>query len=306
MSMNAAAERKLSPPLRERTLAVVVTYNPDACLCRNLDALRVEVDAVVVVDNGSANAEWVERTALAAGCRPILNGANLGVATALNQGARLALAEGFDWLATFDQDSLIAPGALAGLIDVYDEHPERERIAILAMSRRDRVTGRPYSWPWEILSVTPQWRSVRSTITSGCLVRTAVFASVGFFDDKLFIDAVDHEFCLRCRRNGHRVIEVLTQVIEHSLGASTEIRILWWRIYCRNHSTVRRYYITRNRLEVCARYILFDFVWVGFSFVALAVENLIALLFEAGRPGKASAIFAGTRDFFFRRFGPRP
>src|SRR5439155_25136726 len=88
----------------ENVIAVVVTFNPGADLALNLAALRAQLGNVVVIDNGSADAAGIEMLARAAGCRFVGNPTNLGIAAALSQGARLAMAEGFDWLATFDQD----------------------------------------------------------------------------------------------------------------------------------------------------------------------------------------------------------
>ncbi len=216
--------------LNANVLAVVVTYNPDPDLVEHLTAIKLQIATVVVIDNGSANASDVEHQARAAGCRFIGNAANLGVAAALSQGARLALAEGFEWLATFDQDSLIEGGAIDGLLAVYACHPRRDRVAIVAMSHRDRATGRDYHHPEDIIETAPLWRSLRATITSGSLIRTEVFAQIGVFDDTLFIDSVDHDFCQRCRRHGWLVIEGREQLMEHSIGAVTEHDFLWTRV----------------------------------------------------------------------------
>lgn len=286
-------------------LAAVVTYNPDHDLSGNLLALRRQVAAVVVIDNGSAGAGDIERLALAAGCRFIGNGANLGVAAALSQAARLTMAEGFDWLATFDQDSLVRPGSIGGLFEVQAAHPHPERIAILAMSHRDRATGRDYHHPEDIIETTPLWRSVRATITSGSLTRVEVFRQVGVFDDALFIDTVDHEFCLRCRRQGWLVIEGRAQVMEHSIGAATEHGFLGRRIACTNHAPVRRYYITRNTLEVVRRYLVFDPAWTLPQLYYLGAGNVLILMFEAHRLAKLGAMLSGAADFLLRRFGPR-
>src|SRR5258708_29269327 len=126
------------PPLTD-VLAAVVTFHPGADLTHNLEALRRQVAAVLVIDNGSADFASVERAALAAGCHVIANSDNLGIAAALNQAADLARAQDYAWLATFDQDSLVPDGALAGLLAVYAAHPDRERIAIMAMSHPDRA-----------------------------------------------------------------------------------------------------------------------------------------------------------------------
>jgi rhamnosyltransferase len=188
---------------------------------------------------------------------------------------------------------------------VYDAQPERDRIAILAMSHRDRATGRDYHHGKDIIQTAPLWRSVRATITSGSLVKTAVFERAGFFDESLFIDSVDHDFCLRCRAHGMLVIEGREQIMEHSIGAATEHRFLGRRIPCTNHSPLRRYYITRNTLEVSRRYLFRDFLWTAFGLYYFLAGNILILLFEADRAAKLRAMAEGTADFLRRRFGPK-
>jgi len=289
----------------ENVLAVVVTYHPDAGLDRRLEALRGQVGSVLVVDNGSPNIGDIEAMARAAGCRLIANAANLGVAAALNAAARVALAEGFEWLASFDQDSLAPPGALAGLIELYAAHPWRKSIAVLAMSHRDRATGRDYHRSGDILEETGAWRSVRTTITSGALTRCEAFRALGLFDERLFIDGVDHDFCLRCRGAGWRVIESRGQVMDHSLGAISRRRLLWGSVACSNHSALRRYYITRNTLELSLRHLRHDPVWCLRAAGNLLVDSLVVVLLEEDRQAKLGAILQGTWHFVLRRFGPR-
>jgi len=272
-------------------VAAVVTYNPDTSLGPNLEALRAQVDTVLVIDNGSTNIAFVERTVLAAGCRMVANMANLGIASALSQAARLAQSEGFDWLATFDQDSLIRPRSIAGLLKLYEAHPQRDRIGVLAMARRDRGTGRDYHFRWDILEETPVWRSVRTTITSGSLVRVTAFETVGF--------------CLRCRSHGLLVIEGLLQVMDHSVGNSRNVRLFWLRVSCANQNAMRRYYITRNQLEVLRRYFFSDFVWCFNHVFLLIFSNILVIFYEQHRLAKVGATLAGVRDFLLRRFGPR-
>jgi rhamnosyltransferase len=290
---------------RESVIAVVVTFNPGADLALNLAALRAQLANVVVIDNGSAEAAEIETLARAAGCRFIRNSSNLGVAAALSQGARLAMAENFDWLATFDQDSLVQAGAIAGLLGVHATHPRRDRIAVVSMSHRDRATGRDYHHPEDILETTPSWRGVRATITSGSLIRTEAFRRLGVFDDRLFIDTVDHEFCLRCRRAGFLVIEGREQLLEHSIGAVTEHDFFSRRIACTNHSAQRRYYITRNTLEIVRTYFTTDPLWTLSQLYYLLAGNILILVFEGDKGAKALAMIAGAFDFVRRRFGPR-
>lgn len=285
-------------------LAAVVTYHPGADLADNLAALRGQFAEVLVIDNGSPDFAGVEAVALATGCRVIGNGANLGVAAALNRAARLAHDDGFSWLATFDQDSLVPAGALAALTGVYEEHPQNNRIAILAMCHRDRTTGADYQHGSDVLEQTTDWRTVRATITSGSLVRCEALDIVGPYDDRLFIDGVDHDFCLRCRRAGWLVVEGRRAVMDHSLGAVSLHRLFGRRIACTNHSASRRYYITRNTLALSARHFTVDPVWSIRGAAHLLDSSLCALIFEKDRGAKASAMFWGAFDFARRRFGP--
>jgi rhamnosyltransferase len=161
-----------------------------------------------------------------------------------------------------DQDSLIEPGALAGLLDLYRDHPECERIGIMTMGHRDPVTGRDCYFPRDVITETPEWRSLRTAITSGSIVRTDVFRRVGGFEEKLFIDCVDHEFCLRCRSHGLLVIEGRRQSMSHSLGETAVRKLGSIPVPVSNHSATRRYYITRNQLEVSRKYLPDGFLLV--------------------------------------------
>ncbi len=291
---------------RRRVLAAVITYNPDQTILQNLEGLRTQVDAIVVIDNGSSDIALIERARAATGSRLVRNGANLGIAAALSQAARMAQREGYDWLATFDQDSLCSLGVVHGLLALYDNHPQRDQIGILATAHCDRAIGRGYHHRLDILVESGDWRSVRSTITSGSLVRVGLFALVGLFDDALFIDAVDHEFCLRVRKHGWLVVEGRHQVLEHSIGDATEHYLLGRRIVCTHHSPLRRYYMTRNQLEVCGRNLLVDPIWAFKGLFQFAASSIVTLVYERDRLAKLRAMLTGVAHFALRRFGPKP
>lgn len=292
-------------PLRGRVLAVVVTYEPGAYLSRHLEALRTQVDSLVVIDNGSKNQDLINQAVLNAGCRLVANSRNVGMAAALSQAARIAETENFAWLATFDQDSLTPLGAFKNLIDLYDRHPHREQIGILTMGHRDRATGKEYHHRWDTLIEVDDWRSLRSTITSGSVIRVELFKQVGLFDDALFIDAVDHEFCLRVRKHGWLVIEARHAVLEHSIGDASEHKLLGRRIVCTHHSALRRYYMTRNHLEVYFRNLTTDPVWAGMGLLHFALSSFEAILYERDKLANFRAMLTGIVHFALRRFGPR-
>jgi len=188
----------------------------------------------------------------------------------------------------------------------HEAHPQRARIGILCAAHRDRGTGIGYVHQREVLGEGPGWRILRTSITSGSLVRCEVLRRAGMFEDRLFIDFVDHEFFLRARRAGFLVLEASDVVMDHSLGASTMRNFLGRRIVLTNHAATRRYYITRNQLEIYGRNLLFDPRWSVRGLVGLAYGTIAVLTLEEDKAAKFRAVRQGVRDFLARRFGPRP
>lgn len=284
-------------------LAVVVTYDPDETLVQNLLTLREQISDVIVVDNGSTNIDAIEVATSLADCKLIKNGSNLGIARALNQGVAIALSEGFSWLATFDQDSQVTEGMVQGLLTLSQTHPMKNEIGVLVAFHRDRATGDNYDDPRDVLSDYGDWTLMRTTITSGNLVSTAALREAGSFDDTLFIDCVDHDFNMRCRQRGFLIVGAKRQILLHSLGRTTTHRLLGKRIVCSNHSALRRYYMTRNQLEVYARYAAFEPVWCAQGAWRLLSGSIAALIFERDRFNKLRGMLKGACHFALRRFG---
>ena len=88
--------------------AVVTTYEPDLqTLETQFGRLAGQIDALLVIDNGSANAaevaQLVSQFSFAQFCGA---GENWGLGWAHNEGLRRALAEGADAVLLLDQDSL--------------------------------------------------------------------------------------------------------------------------------------------------------------------------------------------------------
>jgi rhamnosyltransferase len=290
---------------RRSILTAVVTWRPDAGLASRLAALGPQADHLLVIDNGSPDISRIRAAAAAAGGHVLANAANLGMAAALNQAAVAARKAGCAWLAAFDQDSLVPAGALADLLDLWEAHADRDRIGVLSMSRRDVASGRDYHRPGDILAETADWRSVRTAITSGSLIRADLIESLGGFDERLFIDGVDHEFCLRARAAGWLVVESRRTIMDHALGAIEARRLLGQAGPVSNHAPDRRFYITRNTLEICLRRPRLDPIWRRHALAHLAKESLAVALLERQRAAKIAAMAQGVWRFAAGRFGPR-
>jgi rhamnosyltransferase len=224
---------------------VLVTYHPDAQFPARLAAMRRQLAAVVIVDNGSGGAAQTMLRELAADpaievvCEPV----NRGVATALNVGLARAAARGFAWALLLDQDSRIDADLLAGLLAVYHAFPDRERLAVVGAGFRD---FREEPDATEHGAAPDSWEELDYVITSGSLLSLEAFARVGAFRDDFFIDYVDTEYCWRARALGYRIIKTRRHLMTHAIGNPSRHRLLWMTKWTTNHPPDRRYYIARN------------------------------------------------------------
>jgi rhamnosyltransferase len=287
--------------IKPRICAVIVTCNPSGAVLKNVAVLRPQVDALVIVDNGSGDASmaYVEEARRAFECDVILNGHNLGIAAALNLGVRYAESRNHDWVALFDEDSTAVGSFVVSMCKAREEHASPEKIAIIVPQYVDRVSSTP-------MPVTKDRAgNILAGITSGSMIPVEVFRRCGAFDESLFMDYVDHEFCLRVRSMGFSIVQSEEASLLHSLGAMTSHNFLGRKYFTTNHRAARRYYITRNRVWLYKRYLWKDFTWTLKDARSLIAETGKILLVEQDRAPKLRNIVLGISDALRGRMGNR-
>lgn len=285
---------------KKSVCAVVVTYHPDAAVLENLSAIRPQVQGLLVVDNGSSEERLnhLRRGAREVGFTLIENGDNLGIATALNIGAKWAQSEGYTWLALFDQDSTAPPDFIDTMCRAYDTNRRRDRVALLVPRYIDSRLGTP------LPPIYADNGSLQVAMTSGSLMPIAIFSQEGWFEESLFIDGVDYEYCLRLRSNGYSVEECTEAVLLHAPANFTEYRVNGSRLFVTsNYSAERRYYRDRNKIwmmrKYCTRYPAFFLSTLSNSLK----DCLKILLVENDKRRKVLYMALGVRDGLLGRMG---
>jgi rhamnosyltransferase len=280
--------------------AVVVSYNPPPEILENIAALRSQVDGIVVVDNGSSplNLAMLRAGRLEYDFELIENGCNLGIATALNIGIRSIRARGCFWSALFDQDSRVEPGFIGFMMEAFENAPNRSQVGIVCPAYIDSETG------MELPIMRSTKGEILSTMTSGSLIAPTLFDQIGTFNEPLFLDYVDIEFCLRSRRAGYRIVQSPRAVLHHSLGCITRHRLLGRWFATTNHNAERRYYITRNRLWVLGKF-LGDWAWSPREAGNAIRETIKIVLVEHDRVKKLKNIVLGLADSLGGRMGKK-
>jgi rhamnosyltransferase len=277
---------------------VVVTYNPAPDFENNVRALVQQVKELIIVDNQSSPAiqQFIARVASTYGARIIWGQENRGIAPALNAGMNLALASvECRWILMLDQDSHVPPDFVATMFDAYEACPFKDRVGLIAANYHLALRNLPKASAGDKAQM---FREVGTLMTSGTLVKRSVFADCGSFDESFFMDYVDHDFCLRVRRRGFRIIQANHAVLQHRLGSPTSHRLFGKYLTASNYSPNRRYHNTRNRIIVYRRYFRAETPWIIGDCLKWCRETLKMILVERDRKQKLASIARGLWDGF--------
>lgn len=278
-----------------KVAAIIVSYNPDSNLFDSINLLLNQVEKVIIVDNGSKE-KYVKyiKSINEDKIKIILNKENLGIATALNIGVRKALENGYEWILTMDQDSKASPDMVKKMFNVYNSINREERKDILSIFP-NFVDERIQSI--EENSNMNSYEYVDADITSGNLLRKEVFEKVGFFDDSLFIDLVDTDFCMRLNEKGIKMIKIRDAVLYHSLGESKTIKGILGSFNTSNHSALRRYYMTRNRFYIWEKYKGLNSFTLNRDKKLFKKEFVKIILGEKDKVNKIKMVLRGYKDY---------
>ena len=270
-------------------LTGIVTYNPDiGRLLQCVESVLNNCSAILIVDNGSHNLEDIRKSLKPyASIAIIENKKNNGIARALNQIFERAISEGYRWVLTLDQDTIIPETLTMRYKSALEDN--KSNIAIVCPQIHDDLTNRT----WPLLRPGEKERLVEKCITSASLNSVEMWETVGGFDEQLFIDEVDHDYCYRIRKCGGMILLVDDAIINHTIGNSKIYSFLGSKIVVRNHSAFRKYYITRNILLV-------DRKQHGkntySAFTHCFLFTIMTLLFEDKKREKITACVKGILD----------
>lgn len=278
--------------MKNRVAAVILTYRPTPCVERNIIEVLRQVDRVFVINNESAGT-----------CAfPSINNSpkvffhnnkdNLGVATGFNQGIKHALNAGYEYIVLFDQDSIPGEGMISLLANFCAERMPNP--VIVGPTLFNVHSGK---------LMTPDWgapeKLVDVVISSGMMISKAVVDATGLHNEDLFIDFVDHEFCLRAQGKGVQVFQLHAAKLYHTFGNSRRTSFLGREICLLDYSPIRHYYRSRNFLFLLKTYGWGD--WAKKEVMYFIKEWLKIFLLEKDVVPKLRGCLNGIISFYARR-----
>lgn len=289
----------------------IVTYFPDTGFADRLAAIARAVSPLVVVDN-SVDADVQRQLAglcNAAGADLIVNSTNAGIGAALNRAFADFAARGIEWCVAFDQDSTPEPGFASALLTMATEH----EAAVVGANWRDaarpdfaaRHLSRGALPGWFARRVaTTDLENVTCVITSGSVFHLPTWREIGGFDEGLFLDLVDTDYCLRARAAGHRVCVAAAARMSHRRGAKQRV-VFGGRNFWPAHMPPNRLQLLfRNRLHLFRRHAWGAPHWVAFELAYAAKIIVEVVLLEDQKRAKLAACLRGTWEGLRGRSGP--
>lgn len=289
--------------INQSICAVVVTYHPDFDFINRLILVAAQVTKVVIVDNNSSSIiiNKIREIASLLDVHLILNETNKGIATALNQGMMWAKEEGYAWVLTLDQDTVVEDFMLETIIDILKDIEQKENVAIVGSNYLDEILQKFFIDPPKVCY--DSWIEYKTVITSGSLISVDAFQKIGTFRDELFIDLVDQEYCLRARKMGFKILISLKPIMKHALGTVNNRNFLWKKISIRTHAPFRIYTQTRNSIVLSREYLFEEPLWVV-KRLCRVVESIIRItMFEKNRILRLKNLFLGIYHGFVGKLG---
>lgn len=233
--------------LKEKICGVVTLYNPPGNYLLNISTFSQFLDKIFIVDNTPAAISDNHHILLQRFPNAVIlsTGKNLGIAKALNLAIEVALENNASWLLTMDQDSYFDVDQAEKYFNSCTEI-DKDKVAILSPSH-------------EIVSTDGEsclYKKRDEVMTSGNLLNLSLIRHIGYFNEELFIDSVDHDYCLRTNLLGLEVLQATNCFIRHVVGDLYQGSFLFGlkKKTFHIHSPKRMYFIVRNGLYIAEKY----------------------------------------------------
>lgn len=219
--------------------SAVVLYNPDKSILDNIQTYLPFSDVLYVMDNSSQDLEFVDEIKKLTKVEYISMHGNQGIAAALKAATEKAIADGYDFLLTMDQDSKYPTEDFKYVKDYLTKlEPD---VALVSIN----YTGSGFPSNDKGKSFV---QSCPECITSGTIMNLKAYQNVFGFNADLFVDYVDLDLSFQFLERNFRLIVFPNILLEHSLGEVQNFKFLWInRVRC-IHSPLRYYYAQRNSL----------------------------------------------------------
>ena len=229
--------------------ALVILYNYDEQCLENMKTYSDGLDVIFVFDNSTKKDSELEIKLKAMDKIYYIDGhGNQGLSYAINIVAHKAIKMGFQWLITFDQDSFAYNNILEQMKEFIESSTDINQIGII--SPTIKIGMMKFKEVENKISYN-EW-----VIQSGALHNLAAYLDVKGYNEKLFIDQVDIEYCIRLTQKGYKIVKLNHAILMHNTQ-DDHIKLLRFKgkkVIINKFSPMRYYYFLRNNLYCAKKY----------------------------------------------------
>ena len=224
--------------------SITVWYNPSQQDLESIKTYNSFFEKIYIIDNSSKDNNNL--AAQISNALYVPNNENLGIARALNIGCKKAMEDGFKWVMTMDQDSSWNKDVLEHYLSAVCSNTD-ETIKSFAPKHRNEIKSLVGDIKYKLEDKDVNDVNFPAKVmTSGNIISLETWNNIGHFNEELFIDEVDHEFCYRLNHAGYKICEFQNIYMVHTLGLVKKTLL---PRPCK-HSGLRLYYIFRNMLYI--------------------------------------------------------
>lgn len=201
---------------------VLVLYNPNIILLSEvLDSVINQVDFIFLSDNSTKNnslgSYFENYDKVIYSKMPT----NIGIAAAQNVGVKYFInQEIYTHIIFLDQDSIMEPDLVFKLLnDLNSLCLLHANVGGIGARPINRASNKKYKASINKGNkINDEITEVNELISSSSLIPIENFKTVGLFDESLFIDGVDHEWCWRAKKNKLKFYISERTLLSHQLG----------------------------------------------------------------------------------------
>ncbi|MEJ7822081.1 MAG: glycosyltransferase [Chitinophagaceae bacterium] len=278
--------------------AVVILYHPSIDLISNIQSYYNYVDVLFVFDNSETKSFEQDRFSTLSKIQYYKDFQNQGIASRLNTACELSIKGDYQWLLTMDQDTSFSEEAIKNYLQCFENFQGKDKVAGFGTNfKKEKVTS----------IATSQSKNVHRLITSGMLLNLSLYEKIGGFDEALFIDLVDNEYCIAAKKLGYSLIEFSDIYITHNLGKQvhrSSIKSLFLIKKKKNiHTPLRCYYMYRNMLYIKEKYKGSN-IWLAENIKGSVISHImVCILYGRQTLGIFKSLFIADKDFRNKKMG---
>jgi rhamnosyltransferase len=226
--------------------ACVVLYNSQQSVEQHISSYINYVGKAYVIDNTETKDRPYQFSSVHQPKTTFIHDRkNEGIAKRLNQACTLAINEGFEYLLTMDQDSYFDESSIGLYLQCIENFDKKKQVSMFGVNYENQTQKESCDFV-----------NVKSLITSGSIINLNSYEQIGEFDENLFIDLVDTEYCFNSIQKGYAIIQFPNIFMHHQIGTVSQQRSLKnLKTSLRSiHSVSRLYYMTRNLFYLNKKY----------------------------------------------------